>query len=151
MVKKSMSIKWKGAFFLAVFGLNTVVGFACAVGLNMDFNSHQHDEEATEVHVHKDGKIHHHKKEPQSHTQKHKDKKDDCCNDKVIKFEQINKTVPPSSNTGINPEAVTTFIFLFFNTDVLYASQHIPNIRYFVRCYHPPIPDIRIAIQSFQI
>jgi hypothetical protein len=148
-VEKNISIKLKAAFLLTAFALNTVVGFACTVGLSMGFNSHHH-EEATEVQE----SDHHHDKSHHHHeTDEHKSKedKDNCCNDKVIKFEQIDKVVPPFSNTAINPEFVAAFIFSFCNTDDLYASQHIPNIKYFVRNYHPPIPDIRIAIRSFQI
>ena len=49
---------------MLVFSLNTVIGFACAVGINMGFNTtHHHEEEATEavVHIHKDGKKYHYK------------------------------------------------------------------------------------------
>ena len=44
---------------MIVFSLNTIIGFACAVGIDMGFNStDHHDEEATEtsVHIHADGK-----------------------------------------------------------------------------------------------
>ncbi|HKC34637.1 MAG TPA: hypothetical protein VKB95_01200 [Chitinophagaceae bacterium] len=145
-----ISIKLKAAFLLTAFALNTVVGFACSVGLGMGFNSHQHEEEATEAQgsdTHHD-KSHHH---DESDHHKSKDDKGNCCNDKVIKFEQVDKAVPPSSNTVINPEFVTSFFFSLCNSDGLYTSQYIPDIKYFVRNYHPPIPDIRIAIRSFQI
>jgi hypothetical protein len=150
-MKRNISIQLKAALLLVVFGLNTVVGFACAMGADMGFNSsHHHDEEATEVHVHKDGKMHHHEKATHSHAQKHKDKKDDCCNDSVIKISQADKSVP-QSNAIINPVFFTAFIASCYHIDILYPSQVTRSIRYFVRNYHPPISDIRIAIQSFQI
>src|SRR5437762_1108585 len=95
----------KAAFFLSVFSLNTVIGFACSVGLDMGYNSKHHDEkELTEavIHIHSDGKkhIHYEKKNTHEHNksnQHNQDKthndsnegKDNCCNDQVLKFEQI--------------------------------------------------------------
>jgi hypothetical protein len=150
IVKKDNSIKLKAAFLLTAFSLNTIVGFACAVGLNMGFNSHLHGKEAKEAQgfIQHHNKSHHHDK---ANHHRSKDGKDNCCNDKVIRLEQVDKAIPPSSNTVINPELITIFIFSLCNTDGVHAAQHIPNIKYFVRNYHPPIPDIRIAIQSFQI
>ena len=84
-MKRNRSIQLKAAFLLLVFGLNTVVGFACSLGLDMGFNIPHHKEEAsaspihihkagkhehqketakTSVHVHADGKKHVHQKEP---------------------------------------------------------------------------------------
>ena len=145
-----MFIKLKAVFLLTVFALSTVVGFACAVGLNMGFNSHHHEEEATQVQesAHHHDKSHHHDEADQHNS---KNGKDDCCNDKVIKLEQVDKAVPPVSNALVNPLFHSGFISTFCDIDVLYASLYIPSIKYFVRSYHPPIPDIRIAIQSFQI
>ena len=147
---KNKSIQLKAALLLIVFSLNTIIGFACAVGINMGFNSHHHNEEATEiaVHVHADGKKHeHHNK---GHHHKTKDEKDNCCNDKVTKFSQLDKSVPISA-TDITTIFFTTFISTFFNIDILFSSQQNVSIKYFVRSHHPPIQDIRIAIQSFQI
>jgi len=153
------------SFLLTVFSLNTVVGFACSVGIDMGFNSkHHHDEDATEatVHIHSDGRkhIHNEKKENHNHNKSnHHDKaanhhnsgnkKDNCCNDEVTKFSQIDKTVPQSFNI-IHP----TFLIAFFDADYnvdLPSPGIVKDIKQFVRSYHPPISNIRIAIQSFQI
>ncbi len=160
--------------------MNTLVGFACAVGIDMGFNSTHHHEEATEatVHIHADGARHHHDEkaaktslhvhadgkkhihhneatkhhdEADNDHHKSKDGKDDCCNDKVTQFAQLDKALSPSLSFVINPVFVTAFISSFSNIDVFFFSQASPDIKYFVRSYHPPIPDIRIAIQSFQI
>ena len=71
-MKINISIQLKAAFLLVVFGLNTLVGFACAVGVDMSFNSSHHDEEAIEVHVHADGTKHENNNEI---VKKHKDEK----------------------------------------------------------------------------
>lgn len=172
-MKLHNSIKLKAAFLLLVFGLNTVVGFACAVGVDMSFNKkHHHDEKGGEIHVHSDGKKHHHEEKavqphvhndgkkhhhkkgaPYAHTKKHseeKKEKDDCCSDSVVKFSQVDKSAP-QYNTIINPLFFTAFIATFYAIDISYPSQITGSTKYFVRSYHPPIPDIRIAIQSFQI
>ncbi len=149
-----------------VFSLNTVVGFACALGVDMGFNSkHHHEDDVTEVvvHVHANGKnyVHQEKNESHSHDKSHHhdqannqkksdNEKDSCCNDKVTKFEQLDKSVPNSLNI-INPIFFVALVSSFYNIDVLFASQLAPNVKQFVRSYHPPIPNIRIAIQSFQI
>jgi hypothetical protein len=149
-MKRNISIQLKAALLLVVFALNTLVGFACAVGVDMSFNtSHHEDEEpAIAVHVHAGGKKNHH--EEAEHKHKHNDKKGGCCNDKVIKIYQTDKSVPQASSL-ISPVFFTAFVSTYFTTDIVCYSQISSNTRYFVRSYHPPIPDIRIAIQSFQI
>lgn len=143
-MKRKVSIEQKAAFLVIVFSLNTLVGFACAIGMDMGFNSdekkHNHHDEATN----------HHDERDNDHD-KSKDSKDNCCNDKVIQFAHFDKSLSPSLNFLFSPAFFTAFVSTFYNIDVLLFSQGSPNIKYFVRSHHPPIPDIRIAIQSFQI
>ena len=166
MLKKNQSIKLKATFLMAVLALNSVVGFACSVGLDMGFNSkHHHDDEAMEavVHIHKDGKkhIHQEKKESHDHDKSHQHEEannnhqsgnaqDGCCNDKVRNFEQLDKSVPNSLSV-VHPIFFTAFVAAYFHISVLLYTDIVKDIKQFVRSYHPPIPDIRIAIQSFQI
>ena len=130
-----------------VFGLNAVVGFACSIGIDMGFNTHHHEEETT---ITEKGSHHHHD-ETENHHHKSKDGKDNCCNDKVMKFEQLDKSVPQSISGSINPVFFTAFVTSFYNIDVIFHSQVNTSIKYFVRSYHPPISNIRVLIQSFQI
>ena len=157
-MKKRRSIQFKAAFLMIVFSLNTLIGFACAIGIDMGFNTlHHHEEEATEaiVHIHKDGKKHVHHEESKHHDESdkdhHKDGKDNCCNDKVIKFNEVDKSASHSFNAIVNPIFFTTFLASFYDTNIFYNSYVDTGIKYFVRSHHPPIPDIRIAIRSFQI
>jgi hypothetical protein len=165
-LKRNTSIQFKAAFLLVVFALNTVVGFACAVGVDMGFNSKHHgSEEATEavVHIHKNGKkhIHQEKKESRSHDKNHKHdeanntekpKSDDgnCCTNKVKSFQDVDKSVPASQSI-VHPIFFTAFVAVYYNMSSLPHTDIVRDIKPFVRSYHPPIPDIRIAIQSFQI
>ncbi len=157
-MKKLIIIQLKAAFLMIVFSLNTIIGFACAVGIDMGFNSsHHQDKEATEVvvHVHADGTNHvHHdaKHHDGSGNDRHKKgDKDNCCNNKVIKFNEVDKSASHSLTASISPIFFTTFLASFYRINILYTSYIDTGIKYFVRSYHPPIPDIRIAIQSFQI
>jgi hypothetical protein len=158
-MKRRKSKQFKAAFLMIVFSLNTVIGFACAVGIDMGFNStHHHDEEATEisVHIHANGKKHIHHEAAKHHDEVNNDHhkssgKDNCCNNKVIKFNEADKSASHSLNASISPVFFATFTVSFYNVNILYTSYINTSIKYFVRSYHPPIPDIRVEIQSFQI
>ncbi len=149
-MNRKKSIQFKAASLLIAFSLNTVIGFACAVGLDMGFNSHHHEEcgiEATEIHQH--DSTHHHG-DADIHHHKSNNEKDNCCNDGVMKFQKVDKNIA-TSFSSINPVFFTSFLTSFYNIDILSSNNRISEIKYFVRSHHPPIPDIRIAIQSFQI
>ncbi len=49
-MKRNISIKLKAAFLIIVFGMNTVIGFVCAMGVNMGYNVHHHESEEMEHH-----------------------------------------------------------------------------------------------------
>jgi hypothetical protein len=148
-MNRKRSIQLKAAFLLIAFSLNTVIGFACAVGLDMGFNSHHYEESAIETEgVHHHDKSHHDDTADSHH---HKaNEKDNCCNGGVMKFQKVDKALASSINV-INPVFFTSFLASFYNIDILSSDSRISEIKYFVRSHHPPIPDIRIAIQSFQI
>ncbi len=148
-MSKAISIQLKAASLLIIFSLNMFIGFACILGVDMGFNTQQHhEEEATEMHVHANGKKHHHKKAEHKHPDE--DKKGDCCNDKVIKISQADKAIPQITKRII-PIFFTAFVATYYNINIFCPSQASTSNKYFVRGHHPPIPDIRIAIQSFQI
>jgi hypothetical protein len=165
-LKRNTSIKLKAAFLLMVFAMNTVVGFACSIGVVMGFNSkHHNNKEASEpvLHIHKDGKkhIHYEQKGKHSHDKSHQyarannhDKsesnKDNCCTDKVQEFQDLDKSVPNILNI-VHPVFLTAFAATYYNLSFLPYIDIVKDIKPFVRSYHPPIPDIRIAIQSFVI
>lgn len=147
-MKRSQSIRIKAAFLMIVFSLNTIIGFACSIGIDLDFDTkHHHEKESSDapsehLHTHSTTKHDHHKS---------KESKGHCCNDGVIKFSQLEKSIPQSANLALNPVFFTVFLASFYDVDFLLISQVVPNVKYFCRSYHPPIKNIRIAIQSFQI
>lgn len=172
---RNLSIKLKALFLLIVFASNTAVGFACALGVDMGFNTPHHSEiaEAVEVHVHDDGKKHVHEKEvPESNNHVHEDgtkhqhdnepakqiPADDgqsftkspvgCCSNEVQKFQNLDKNV--TVNAGIDIPVFVAIISIFSGIDLLNGIKDLPT-KYKARFYYPPPPDIRIAMQRFQI
>ncbi len=154
-MKKNRSIPFKAAFLLLVFSLNMVVGLACAMGMEMGFNSPHHPKtDVVKVHTHSNGEKHEHHNKVDEHQKKVKNtepkEKEGCCSDAVLKIAQTDIAVPQISTVG-NAMFFTSLIPFFCDINIFYTHQIIENFKYFLQNYHPPIPDIRIAIQSFQI
>ena len=152
-MKRYIYIQLKAVLLLLVFSLNTVVGFACAMGVDMGFNtSHHHAEEAitTPVHVHANGTKHHHhnKSNPRHDNSKEDAEKGGCCNDKVIKFQDLDKNI--AQNAIITAPEFVAILSNFFGIDIFKPSL-VSSQKYIVRFFHPPPPDIRVLIRSFQI
>lgn len=172
---RNLSIKLKALFLLIVFATNTAVGFACALGLDMGFNT-PHDNEIAEVvdvHEHADGKKHVHEKEtPKTSTHVHEDgtkhqhnsepvkiipadgsksftkSPGGCCSDEVQKFQNLDKNV--TVNAAINAPVFVAILSIFLGIDLPVGIKDFPP-KYKARFYYPPPPDIRIAMQRFQI
>ena len=173
-MKQKLSIQLKAVFLLTVFSLNIIVGFACFLGIDMGFNTplHHDEEKGISAHSHKNdhkhshnnadnthhkaseagNKKHHHQLEVNKDKLKNKKVADpnDCCNDEVTKLSQTDNVIV-QQNVFISPVFFTALISLFYNIDSIIPSQAYINKKYFVRGHHPPINNIRIAIQSFQI
>ena len=137
---------------------------ATKVHIHADGEKHNYNKiEGTEakVHVHANGKKHIHEEKNKKHSSDAKqgtvdnndaqseESADNCCTSKVTKYEQLDKSVPQPLK--VIPVVFSGNISEFYNIEVLYTSHINTSIRYFVRSYHPPLPNIRIAIQSFQI
>ena len=148
-----------------IFSLNSIIGFACAAGIDMGFNTKHHEaEKATSafVHIHVDGKKHVHQEKKHSHNNSKAYRHnyagvsdnatgdDDCCSGKVTSFQQLDKSIAVALDI-VHPVFYTATVSTYFHLSVLPPAGNIKDIKLFVRSYHPPIADIRIAIQSFQV
>ena len=147
-----------------VFTLNTLVSFACSVGLNMGFNSNHHVNEkknAGHSHSHKHahdkalkGKhshaaVHKHSHDLASGDHKDSGQKDNCCNEKSVELQKVDKSANHSSNPVIKIPVLVSFLAVFSGLEV--RAELLPLLpRSFIQQYYPP-PDKRIIIQSFQI
>ena len=154
-MERNISIQLKASFLLIVFGLNTMVGFACAIGVDMGFNTtHHHDEEATEVHQHADGIKHDHHNQAAKHeheeNKSEKKEKKGCCNDEVQKLQSLDKALNQNAKTSVDVPAFVAIVSTFLGIDIFTSTKAYPP-KYITRYFYPPPPDIRIAIQSFQI
>ncbi|MBI1783293.1 MAG: hypothetical protein HYR66_18310 [Sphingobacteriales bacterium] len=154
-MNRNLSIKLKALFLLVVFASNTAVGFACAVGVDMDFNSPHRSEtkESAEVHIHDDGINHQHDSEPAKQipvggSNLFTEKDGGCCTNRVQEFQNLNKNV--TVNLGISVPVFVAILSIYFDIDLSAAIKDFP-VNYKSRFYYPPPPEIRIAIQSFQI
>lgn len=160
-MNRNSGIQRKAAFLLIVFLLNTVVGFACSVGLDMGFNNpgHHQEEKALEPHHHdgQESKDHHHKGKHEHdtstdhHSSKTEKTAEDCCKDEVQKIERADKLSPPVLEYSHYQPFFTLIYPNYFLLEASVSSLEILRPKHLVRDYHPPIPDIRIALQSFQI
>ena len=142
----------KATLLLIVFSLNTVICFACAIGLDMGFN-HQHHHEGDET-ITRIPSYHPHTSSHQGQRGKDHDKsKDDkgCCNYGLMKFAQVDKLRSQSSNFAVSPVFFKTIVSSYYNILAFPASRATRSIKYFVQSHHPPIPDIRIKVRSFQV
>jgi hypothetical protein len=150
-VKKNKTIQLKAIFLLIVFSLNTIIGFACAVGLDMGFNSkHHHHEDAisrnTKSHHH-NGKSHHHNNEI---NKGRTTEKENCCNEDATQLSQSDRLPVNAVNSGIEmPVALIALHFLYIS----HLSSFKPEITKIqeVRPYVLNSRGIRVSIQSFQI
>jgi hypothetical protein len=173
-------IKLKAAFLLTVFALNTVVAFACSLGLNMGYNQKHHEKkeekpasthshshapatkshhhntvtthrhEGVEKHVHTGTTSHSHDKAPASHNHEESKSEQDDCCTKNAVKFQAEDKKLEHSANI----AIKAPVFLAFLSAFLgfgpAPNTTIDRTKYVVPQFYPP-PDIRIAIQSFLI
>jgi hypothetical protein len=154
-MKKNISIQLKAAALLIVFSLNTILGFACAIGIDMGYNSkhHHHDEIKNTETMHEDvgDKQHQHQHENKhQHDLKKSTEKNDCCNDNAISFQKIDKALDSSLNTLVKLPAFVLLVNDFQTADI-YKYAALQTHQYFVPLFHPPPPDILVLIGRFQI
>jgi hypothetical protein len=151
-MNRNSGISRKAVFLLIVFLLNTVVGFACSVGLGMGaVKAHHHEaKESKAAHHHHQGEDDHHAVKG-DHDHSSKKTTEDCCTDQVQKIEKTDKLSPPVLEFSTYQPFYTLIYPNYVLLEASVSSLYTLRPKYFVRDDHPPIPDIRIALQSFQI
>jgi hypothetical protein len=152
-VKKHKTIQLKAVFLLVVFSLNTIVGFACAVGLNMGFNKkhHHHDEtvsRSTVSHHHEKGTAHHHHHEDQAKSKTTEDH--NCCTDNATQLSGSDKLLTQTIHSGIETPVALVALHFLYASHLSSFTQDTKKIQV-VRPYVLNSRGIRVSIQSFQI
>ena len=149
-MRDSLKYKTIAAFLLTVFSLNTVLGFACSMGVDMGYNTKHHEHGKQQAHSHNGSHRHH----SHSHlsAQNSKEQKDDCCANGVTKFNKLDKSVV-QCNPGLSaPFFLPAGTLSYILQDQNEYGINVHSTFQFVRrsCFLNDI-SIRIAIQSFQI
>lgn len=149
-MKPNRTMQFKALLLLIVFSLNTIMSFACSLGLDMWYNSNHHKEikkaESTRHCCAKETAATDSKDE-----QNVPGEKDDCCTNSVISFQLMAQSVSqltidfslPFSNTHHE------FMELIYLTDQSIISSAMKWAVF--RTQQQPPPDIRVSIRSFQI
>jgi hypothetical protein len=155
-MNRNTSIKLKAAFLLTVFALNMVLAFACSVGVKMGYNNQHHHETVTvkTTHAHKHGPDtrapHNEQASPSHHHGNGNPAKDDCCAENALKLQTEDKKLQQIQSTTLKAPVFVAFLSLFLGVE-LAPVQIKSGTKYLFPQYYPPPPDIRLAIQSFQI
>ena len=162
----SRTIKYKALFLLVSFSMNTVVGFACSLGIDMGFNSGHHEDHDEEQPNHSD-EVHsgvqeadHHGKHLLNHAHtvayvEHgpvittSEDEEGCCKNFVVGFQNLDKQLAQKLSFAKIKIAITPFILhstLLFKYIIYVEPVRIPPK---IPDHSPP--DIRVFIQSFLI
>ena len=179
-MRQNKSIQLKAAVLLVVFALNTVIAFACSLGLNMGYNENHHKVEKIQPavtahsHSHAPGTKPHHHNTPATHSH---DGNAKHSHDGNHSHGNDAATGHHHEKSSSNEDDCCTDAAIKFQTEdkKLQQSQSIDvkapvfvaflsaflgfdlaperattTTKFLVPQFYPP-PDIRIAIQSFLI
>ena len=169
-MKPSRTIKYKALFLLVSFSLNSVVGFACSLGVDMGFNAGHHDHDSGNHHENSDADKHHEhdgnnsngnqpgtKSHHNSSSKKNNtasftsQSEDNCCKDFVVGFHSMDKMVAKGSR-GVQQQHITISPFVIPVTSGINNTKGFTNhFRIPPKEIDLPPPDIIVFIQSFLI
>ena len=143
----------KALFLLVVFSLNTLVGFACSVGVDMGYNhNHHHDENLHHKHSDNDGT--NHKRQHMLSTVGVKDahSMDDCCSSDVTKFALLDKSVV-DNNLHLGVPVFLLGLTITFPSPTINESGLAANstFQFARRSSFLNDTDIQTTIRRFQI
>lgn len=147
-MRRLLTIHVYSFFLTIVFSLNTLVSFACSVGIEMGYNNKHH------YTPEKNKEVHHCCIKQESDSSGNPENEntgfDDCCTNSVISFQQMAKQVTLSAYDLATP----FFTELHYpETILLSIEKAIASVvkRTDLRTQQQPPPDIRVSIRSFQI
>ncbi len=171
-MKPQRVIQLKALFLLVTFSMNTVVGFACSMGVDMGFNSHHHSHgvETGKHHEHSDAEHHNEHDVNNSHSHQHgaishqhsdndnnntvsftSQDEENCCKDFVAGFNSLDKILAKQSPVQQKITYLSPFILSAFITEVCIVKGYAIHFRTPPREIDYSPPDIRVFIKSFLI
>ncbi|MBX9785297.1 MAG: hypothetical protein K2X48_18590 [Chitinophagaceae bacterium] len=152
--------------------MNTVVGFACSMGVGMGFNSKYHSHDSGKNHDHSDADRHHDEHDGNnSHSHQHEaipyhhsgsdnninsvsftsQDEENCCKDFVAGFNSLDKLPVRQNSTQQKITWLSPFILSAFITEANNVKGYVQRFRIPPREIDFSPPDIRVFIQSFLI
>ncbi|HEY1023948.1 MAG TPA: hypothetical protein VGE26_02185 [Sphingobacteriaceae bacterium] len=145
---KTTVIQLKVFFLLAVFLLNTAIIAACDLGVDVNRGRHYVSDGRSHPAVHQPASGHqfalgNHADETSSN--------DDACKGRIVKFEQGNKSLVQLRKLNFDSPVMLLNLFPVRLADQLNRCVTKRKQAARVSYDHLPVPDIRIAIQSFLI
>ena len=146
---RQLKNKIRALVLLTIFSLNTVLGFACSVGVDMGYNTHHHAH--GEKHSHKQDHKHNHLN---SISVKFTDasSKDDCCSNDVTRFSLLDKSVAANNLLIEAPVFILPFTSTFLSQSINESGLAVNSRFQFVRrSSFLNDTDIQMAIRRFQI
>ena len=149
-MKPNSTIQFKALILFIIFSLNTVLSFACSLGLDMWYNSGHHATKNSTEFIQdccEDDEI-----SLESNEDKQSQKEnEDCCTKSVIDFQMMTKSIiqPDIEFSNSNVNAHEYGWSLFFTSDLTISAADMKWAVF--RTHKRPPPDIRVSIRSFQI
>lgn len=169
-MKSPRAIQYKALFLLVTFSMNTVIGFACSMGVDMGFNAHHHNSHgAGKHHEHSDADHHEEHDGENSHSHQHEameplhldtgnntafftsQHEENCCKDYVVGFNSVDKQLAKQNSTQLKIIYLSPFIATFSFTESNNEKGYVLHLRIPPREIDYSPPDIRVFIQSFLI
>ena len=168
-MKPSKTIRYKALFLLVSFSLNSVVGFACSLGVDMGFNSDHHSHDSGEQHEHSDADHHQEHDGNNSHSHNHETKshhhsdtdnntvsftsqsEDNCCNDLVADFQKLDKAIVKGNSNVQQPHILLSPFIIPVVLGLNNTKGFAKHFRIPPKEIDLPPPDIIVFIQSFLI
>lgn len=168
-MKPPRAIQYKALFLLVTFSMNTVVGFACSMGVDMGFNSKHHSHNSSKGHGHSDADHHDEHNCNNSHSHHHgtashhhsdndnntvsltSQSEENCCKDFVTGFNSLDKQLAKQNSAQPKITYLSPFIISAFILDANNAKGYVQHLRIPPREIDFSPPDIRVFIQSFLI
>ncbi len=159
---KSTSIKLKAAILFIVFALNSVRSLSCALNFDrivdkitdsISFSNETNTDIAKsslDIDTADDENYHHDNKKCQCKHDHCDSEKDDCCDAKVVAFDQLDKIISKTEKISFELPRFGSPNFSFRDVSI-YGDVSIALNYNILRKVHPPDEDIRVLIQSFQI
>ena len=161
-MQKTTSIKLKAAILFIVFALNSVRSLSCALNFDrivdkitdsISFSNETNTDIAKsslDIDTADDENYHHGNKKCQCKHDHCDSEKDDCCDAKVVSFDQLDKIITKTEKANFELPRFTSPSFSLLFASIC-SDIHIALNYNILRKIHPPYADIRVLIQSLQI